>query len=185
MRPMGVRPSSSAALHSKCRLHYSIRPAVDETAGPVRQWPDLVRQYSGTGAGCSEGRPRQGSRWQLDHRAGAQSCDRRETAEDKRKPADDVTRTGFALVARPGGSGPGSRMGLVRRASPKSDPRLGLDDREQISDMQIAVELRAFFIPLSSRLGPVRQMLHPVAVSFHESDRQQIPGGFLRWIVSL
>jgi hypothetical protein len=60
-----------------------------------------------------------------------------------------------------------------------------LDDSEQISNMQIAVELSAFFIRHGPGLGLVRQLLHPVAVSIPESDRQQISGDFLRWIVSL
>ena len=97
--------------------------------------------------------------------------------------------TVLATALRPlpdlGGAGPGSRMRLDRRLAPKCDPGLGLHDSEQISDMQIAVELRAFFIRQSARLGPVRQVLHTVAVSFPEADRQQIPGDFLGWIVSL
>ena len=55
----------------------------------------------------------------------------------------------------------------------ESKPGFGLHDGQQVSNMQVAVELCLLFSRQSSSLRPLRQLQHSLPVAFAEIDRQQ------------
>ena len=55
----------------------------------------------------------------------------------------------------------------------ESKPGFGLHDGQQVSTMQVAVELCLLFSRQSSSLRPLRQLQHSLPVAFAEIDRQQ------------
>jgi len=59
----------------------------------------------------------------------------------------------------------------------ESKPGLGLHDSQQVSNVQVAVELYLFFSRQSSSLRPIRQLQHSLPVAFPKVDRQQEFGG--------
>jgi hypothetical protein len=63
----------------------------------------------------------------------------------KRRGAGSI-RNGPGLVARPDGPVPGSPTETGRRFPSQSDPRFGLQDCQQIPDVQITVELDLLFV---------------------------------------
>ena len=59
----------------------------------------------------------------------------------------------------------------------ESKPGLGLQDSQQVSNVQVAVELYLFFSRQSSSLRSIRQLQHSLPVAFPKVDRQQEFGG--------
>jgi len=97
----------------------------------------------------------------------------------------DNTRTGLARAAGLSGQPPGSRVRAIEGFPLESKPGAGLHDRQQISDMQVAVKLRLLFSRQGSSLRPFRQVQHSLAVAFAEIDRQQEFSGLGRQFVLL
>src|ERR1039457_3033935 len=142
-------------------------------------------RYSDPCAGCSAGKPGPGFRDWWAHHAAAPRCDRHEMVEDKPPQGAGSIRNDLRRGATPAGPVPGSPTRPGRRFPSQSDPGFGLQDREQIPDVQIAVEFRLLFVGQRAGLAPLGQAPHLFAVDFPEPDRQQILGDSRRQRLAL
>jgi len=75
-------------------------------------------------------------------------------------------------------------IGIHNLPATEGKPGFGLNHREQVTDMQVAVEFGALLVGQFAGLRPFGQLAHAIDVAIRESDREQVLRSFRQQLAS-